>query len=640
MRPAVLACAAVALLCSSSPALAQEAAPVELGGPVGRTVVAGPWTLRMDAAGDGMARGWAAGRFTGPEVATPYVPNAATVTGDAGLAAHQGGVAWYRTTLELPEAGHYALRFESVHHHADVWLDGRLVARHDGVYLPFEARFEGTPGPHTLVVRADWRDPKALKRAGWHRTWFNFGGINREVTLRRLRDSEIATPFVHTRLAADGSAIVDVSARVRNLLATREITLAGALRHGDQAVAIPFPAVRVPSGAWRVVRAEVRIPRPALWAPGAPSLYDFALQVPGGGATWVGRTGLRELTWRGGRVYLNGRRLILRGASLHEDVEARGDALTGADMDELVADLERIGANATRSQHQLSPALVERLDAAGILVWMGVGPVDAPGSWTNRTAAQRRRARERVRQSVKQLQYHPSIVAWNLANEVAGNGHPGGLVPYVDDMARELHATDPGRLVALDVWGAHPPKRMGALYRHVDAVGATNYVGWYESPGAPRPKLAHLVRQRLARFQRIFAGKVLVISEFGAEASAANPTRSPGGFEYQLELLATHLRAYKADPQLSGMLVWALRDFAVAPTFAGGSIRRLVPGINVVAGINEKGLFTRDNRAKPAVKLIGGVFGKLNAAQAQAQAAPAAAPEPAPAPAPGRTPAP
>jgi hypothetical protein len=41
-------------------------------------------------------------------------------------------------------------------------------------------------------------------------------------------------------------------------------------------------------------------------------------------------------------VYLNGHRLLMHGASLHEDVYGRGDALRPEDMDRFVADLRRI----------------------------------------------------------------------------------------------------------------------------------------------------------------------------------------------------------------------------------------------------------------------------------------------------------
>src|SRR5207244_6474491 len=126
--------------------------------------------------------------------------------------------------------------------------------------------------------------------------------------------------------------------------------------------------------------------------------------------------------WSGGRLYLNGRRLRLHGASLHEDVEGRGDALRPSDMDALVAELKAIGANATRAQHGLNEALLERLDRAGILVWQGVGPVDAPGAWTSDDALRGHVARERVRATVRQERLHPSVIAWNRVDEGAGNG--------------------------------------------------------------------------------------------------------------------------------------------------------------------------------------------------------------------------
>ena len=58
-----------------------------------------------------------------------------------------------------------AVAFESVNHRATVWIDGRLVTRHTGVYLPFEARTRLAAGRHTLVVRADWSPSEGLVTA-------------------------------------------------------------------------------------------------------------------------------------------------------------------------------------------------------------------------------------------------------------------------------------------------------------------------------------------------------------------------------------------------------------------------------------------------------------------------------------------
>ena len=177
--------------------------------------------------------------------------------------------------------------------------------------------------------------------------------------------------------------------------------------------------------------------------------------------------------------------LILHGASIQEDAQGHGDALTPADQDPLVAELKAIGANATRSQHPLDPALLERLDAAGIVVWQGVGPVEPTGNWTSSTPAELRAA-ERRRAPPCAAQLHPSIIAWNLANEVADNGRtPAARSSTSERSAKCLHRFDPGRMVALDVWGEHPPLVAGPIYADVDAVGDTNYAGWYDEPQPP-----------------------------------------------------------------------------------------------------------------------------------------------------------
>ena len=71
--------------------------------------------------------------------------------------------------------------------------------------------------------------------------------------------------------------------------------------------------------------------------------------------------------------------------------------------------------------------------------------------------------------------------------------------------------------------------------------------------------------------------------------------------------------AYSDSPHY-GALVWNLRDFAVAPTFYGGSIKTQVPDIKLVRGLNQKGLFDVRNDDKPSVKVVSGRF----AAQAAA----------------------
>ncbi|HEX8714831.1 MAG TPA: glycoside hydrolase family 2 TIM barrel-domain containing protein, partial [Solirubrobacteraceae bacterium] len=314
------------------------------------------------------------------------------------------------------------------------------------------------------------------------------------------------------------------------------------------------------------------------------------------------------LTGHGGQMFLNGRRLTLHGASIQQDAQGHGDALTPSDDATLVSELKAIGANAVRSQHPLDPALLERLDAAGIVVWQGVGPVEGAGQWYSSTPTLLREAEQQARTAVLAAQLHPAILAWNLVDEVAGNGRDAAEVSYVQTLTRWLHEHDPTRIVAVDVWGDHPPARAGALYRGVDAVAETDYTGWYDSPQDSAAQQQALMRRRLRAQERTFAGKVIVISEFGAESNTLNPAGAPGSYGFQASLLARHIAVYAADPKLSGMLVWDLRDYPLIPQFYGGSIHFKLPSLKLIEGINQKGLFTYGRAAKPAVGAVARLF--------------------------------
>lgn len=579
--------------------------PTIHAGPEGRVLLRRAWGYRTDPLDVGLAQGWQSGGFEARRVSVPHSPNARGITGPDGARNFEGGLGWYRKAFRVRRTGRYAIRFESVHHRASVWVNGRRVGGHVGAYLPFEVRPVLPAGRRNrLVVRVDWRFPIEQKRAAWHRGWFNYGGLHREVSVRLLGPSELEAPNLQTTLArGDQAASVAVAVRVHNRSRARTLVVEGALTAPDGALTrMVFPSRRVRRGARAVLRTRVRVPRPAVWSTADPNLYRLHLEVPGE-ASHRARVGLRELRWAGGRAYLNGRPLFLQGASIHEDVRGRGDALLERDQDRIVERLRGLGANATRAQHPLHPALVERLDAAGILVWQEVGPWDSPGNWLAKTAAMRRQAVIRVRESLEQLQLHPSILTWNLGNEVADNGHPGQIL-YVDRAARLLHRQDPGRPVAVDIWGILLPRRAGPLYRRIDLIGATNYIGWYEWTFAREREIRRRIRGRLAHLRRLFPDKVIVATEFGAEGNARNRFSWHGGFGYQAKLLEINLETYRRAPQASGMIVWNLQDFGVNPAFGGGSILRKVSGIRLVAGLNQKGLFDYHGRPKPAARVV------------------------------------
>ena len=563
------------------------------GGPAGSAVVTlHRWRYRADPHDRGRDHGWARGRWPGRPVLVPYSPNARAISGAAGRRAYAGSVGWFAREIDAPVAGRYAIAFESAHYGATLYVDGRRVREHVGAYDPFAAHANLARGRHTITVRVDWRDPEAQAAAGWARGWFNFGGLDRPVTLARLGPTELDALRLRTRLLGGGRARVDVTVRVRNHGGARTLQLRGALRRGRVTVPLNFAAAGVGADSSRTMRASATIDEPALWSPADPERYDLRIDDPGE-ATLQRRVGLRQISWGARGLRLNGRPLVLRGAALPPDARGHGDALTPADEDRIVADLRALGANATRSQLPLSQSLLARLDAAGILVWQVVGPWEPAGRWRADTPERIAAARERALRTVEAQQAHPAIVAWTLANEVSGEGQPGER-EYIAQTAPRLHELDPTRPVAVDLWGSHPTRAGGPPFAGLDAIGMTDYVGWYDDAGLNAAGQLAVTQERLGRLRALFGDKPLVITELGAAGSDRSAPSAFGGRRFQAKLLARRIRA--------------LRDYALRPDFRGGSVLERRPDLKLRPGLNEKGLYDYAGRPKPALAAVRRAF--------------------------------
>jgi Glycosyl hydrolases family 2, TIM barrel domain/Glycosyl hydrolases family 2, sugar binding domain/Glycosyl hydrolases family 2 len=576
------------------------------GGPAGSASVAlNRWRYRADPGNRGARAGWADGHWTGRVVRVPHVPNARAVNGAAGRRGYAGSVGWYAREVRAPVAGRYAIAFESAHHRATVYVDGRPVRRHVGAYEPFSARLRLRRGRHTIAVRVDWRSPRRQADRGYARGWFNYGGLARAVTLTRLGRSELGALKVRTRLRG-GGALVNVSLRVRNHgQARRRIGVRGALEHDGRATPLRFDAVRVAPGRSKTARATAALDDPALWSPQDPQRYELRIAVPGE-ATLRRTIGLRELTWGRDGLALNGEPLELRGAALPPDARGRGDALRPADEQRLVDALRSVGANATRSQLPLSESLLERLDAAGILVWQLIGPWEHAGLHqpTTPTTA----ARDRAVRVAETQQPHASILTWTLTNEIAGDGRPDQR-RYVRRTTERLHALDPTRPVAVDIWGSHLPSSAGGAYSDLDAIGVTDYIGWYSDLDVGAAAQSAVARTRLARLRALFPDKPIVVTELGAIGSR-RAGGAFGGLRFQADLLARRIAGLRGAPGLSGTIVWALRDYALRPDFLGGSVLKRRPGLTITPGLNEKGLYDFAGRPKPSLAAVRRAFAR------------------------------
>jgi hypothetical protein len=578
-------------------------------GPAGSAIVTlARWRYRADPRDTGRDLGWASGDWTGRPVQVPYSPNAMAYSGAAGQRAYDGSIGWYATDVQAPLAGLYAVRFESAHHSASVFVDGKPVREHVGAYEPFAARVPLQRGQHTIVVRVDWRGPQRQADADYTRSWFNYGGLNRPVTLMRLGRSQLGALTVRTRLRNAGiRARVDIGVRVRNRDVSRTIHVRGVLSRGGRTVStLDFGPAGVHGASSRMLSTSVTVDRPALWSPTHPALYDLRIDVPGE-ATLHRRIGLREISWDGGTLQLNGAPLVLRGVALPPDARGHGDALTNADEDAIVAELRAAGANATRSQLPLSDGMLTRLDAAGILVWQELGPWEPSGQWQAHSAGQLASARDRALRTAEADQADPSILAWTLTNEAAGNGQPDEQ-EYVRQTAARLHQLDPSRPVAVDLWGSQLANDAGGMFPAVDAIGMTDYVGWYDGLDHDAAGQAAITSARIKRLHGLFPDKPIVVTELGAGGSARVKGNGFGSLRFQSDLLGRRLRELHDEPGLSGTIVWNLRDYALRPDFRGGSVLKDHPKLTLTPGLNEKGLYDFAGKPKPSLAVVHDAF--------------------------------
>lgn len=589
LRRAGLATLLVALLAALGPGLgvpsAQAAEPTRLDAGWAYAPASGSRPQRPPR------RGWVG-------VTVPHVFSALPAE-----ALYRGDVGWYRLRLRAPSrepAGGWNLRFEGARRTAAVWLNGRRLLAASRPYEPFELRARGLrPGRRNeLLVRVNNHGTPDVREG-----WWNWGGLTRPVSLVPVDRVELRDVAVLPDVRCEAGACaagVRVTGTVRNR-SSRPLRARVQLR-------LKTPSGRVLS--WRARlgrlapgrRRAVRLRRPIdgapeLWTPEQPQLHSAAVEVLDG-TRLVGRhrvvMGLRSVRVREGHLELNGRRLRLRGASIHEDVPGRGPALRDEDADRIVADLQALGANVTRAHYALDHRLLSRLDRAGILVWN-----QAPIYHADELLARRggvRRALSTLRAAVRGARQHPSVIVHSVANELADevDRRPASR-RYVTKAAAAVRRLDPSVPVALDVM-SRPNVPRQATYDAVDALGLNQYFGWYLGRGSRSTADFAMLEPYLATMRATYPAQAHVMTEFGAEADREGPSELKGTFGFQTGHLSRTLDVVDRTPGLDGAIYWTLREFAIRPRWQGGAS---FPG-EPRDTIHNKGLLTYAGVPKPA----------------------------------------
>jgi beta-glucuronidase len=543
-------------------------------------------------------QGWSTARGPAGPWRTVRIPNAFNAR-DFSKRGELSRVQWYRERFSLPSdagATSWRIRFEDVNTSAKVWLNGIPIGSHTGAHLAFELPAKAIhSGANTLLVRVQGHASRNdIPPAGRERGWWNYGGILREVYLRKVGNLELGDPQITTTIG--NPAQVTFSAEVRNTGATAapaDVALAISGPNGfTLSVPVVGPADVAPGGLEKVT-GTFEIPNPALWSPASPNLYD--LEATAGTQTTQIHFGVRQWSKAAdGQPLLNGQPLHLRGASFQEENLARGAALTGSDEDTIAAQLTALGADFTRAHYPPSERLLEAFDRLGIVFWEQIPVWRLKGKDLARPDL-RRTILDRLRQTVLRDRNHAAVMTWGVANEIVRGG--SAETSYLTQAKALVRRLDPTRFFAVDQT-LSPHVKLPAAFRKLDALGISEYVGWYGND--PLSK----VRPLLDSVHKQLPGVALFATEFGAEANRSGPASRKGTYAFQSRWLDRQLTIMDNTPYLGGALVWLLRDYAVRPGWKGGNPRPSPP-------FSTKGLIDLHGRRKPAWSVVKRDFARV-----------------------------
>jgi hypothetical protein len=420
--------------------------------------------------------------------------------------------------------------------------------------------------------------------------WWNYGGLLREVYLRRVDRLDVTKLVVRPDLpCASCAATVLYRATVRNA-SSGAVRASATGRLGAQRVSLGTKTIG--PGDFATFERRVRVARPRVWSPERPSLYRTDVAVRAGDRTvqtFRNRTGIRSVAVVGGKMRLNGRELNYRGFGLHEDSKDRGFAIDNAVREQQIGWAREAGATLLRSHYPLHPYYYERADELGMLAWAEV-PVCALKTQNLKKRVVRELAARELESMVEVNQNHPSIITWSIGNELSAR--PGPVqAAYIARAVRGAKALDPTRPVGYAVAG-YPAAGCQKAYGPLDVIGINEYFGWYPGPNGQIADRS-LLGEYLDGVRACYGDKAVVITEFGAEANREGPVEEKGTFAFQSDFVNYHLDVYATKPWLSGAVWWALQEFRVRPGWEGGNPRPNSP-------IHEKGVVRQDGTFKPA----------------------------------------
>ncbi len=356
---------------------------------------------------------------------------------------HYLGAAWYQRDIEIPagwSGRRLGLFLERPRWETTVWLDGNKLGSNNSLVAPHEFELgRPAPGRHRLTIRIDNRQIVRDPRNDGHgvdshaisdalgSTW---NGIVGRIELQ-------ATTPVWIHDAQVFPNVEKKSARIKVTLGNASgATGAGTITASGRSTAIKWDEY----GGW----AELEVPlgtdaRP--WDEFAPTLQHLTVTLKGPEAddTRTLTFGLREITWNGKDLVLNGRVVNLRTTHFGGDFPLTGyPAMDVESWRRIIRACQAHGLNGMRFHSWCPPeAAFIAADELGFYLQPELGlwvPFNPGSTYT-------KYMEEETPRLLRAYGNHASFVLFSPSNEPAGN-----YEQVTPQWAKAWHEKDPRRL--------------------------------------------------------------------------------------------------------------------------------------------------------------------------------------------------
>ena len=490
------------------------------------------------------------------------------------------GTAYYAKTLcktDLPEGDCHYLEIKGANSSADVYLNGKHLAHHDGGYSTWRVNLSDSLEQENLLVIAVDNAPNQNVYPQVADFTF-YGGLYRDVNIISVPKPHFdldcfGGPGIQITPIMDGdNANVEVKVYVTDAAMGHQVHYTLTDREGNVVAETTSADTTVSFLLENVHKWHGRKD---------PYLYTATAQLLEGDTaidTVSSRFGCRSyrIDPENGFI-LNGEEYPLRGVSRHQDRWGIGNALLPEHHKEDMELICEMGATTIRLAHyQHDQYFYDLCDEYGQVVWAEIPYI------SNHMPGGRENTVSQMKELIIQNYNHPSIVVWGLSNEITmKNAEDPDLLENHRILNDLCHEMDKTRLTTMAVVSMCS---MDATYLNIpDTVSYNHYFGWYggeTSMNGPWFDKFHAKHPDLP----------IGCSEYGCEAlnwHTSNPMQGDYTEEYQAYYHEELIKQLFSRKYLWATHVWNMFDFGADARAEGGE-----------NGQNHKGLMTFDRKYK------------------------------------------